>query len=122
MTKSAHLPKKSSSTTDEILHDLADVFAQKNADYGSADLKYAKILAILIDKPESVFLDADGKVSIRKMRLFGIFSMILTKVIRYANLAFNNTNRNFESTSDTAKDMSVYASMMASADSSREII
>jgi len=85
---------------------LESMFEKKNSDYGNSFSKFGQICHVLF--PDGIKLESE-----EDFVKFGLFSNILTKLNRLANLEFNKKgDSNFESISDTCDDLSVYSQIL----------
>lgn len=85
-------------TVPEILKEKAKLFEEKGKEYGHSYLQYGDVMLALFPK-------GLPKIETKKeWNKFGIFNMLVHKLIRLANT-------NFEST-DSIKDLQVYAAML----------
>jgi hypothetical protein len=87
-----------SKTVPEILREKAELFEEKGKQYGHSYLQYGEVMKALFP---------GGLPAIKSQRdwnMFGIYSMMVHKMLRLANM-------NFEST-DSIKDLQVYAAML----------
>lgn len=75
---------------------------RKNKDYGNAKDVMGKVYKILF--PNGVKLETANQFG-----EFAVFQMIMTKVLRFANLSQSKGMPNFESVDDTLKDLGNYA-------------
>lgn len=95
-------------TPDELLHDLADVFEEKNDDYGDSWRLTGEILHLAAGG-ETVELETPEDF-IR----FGLWTRRLDKVVRAFHGEFVvDGEPNFEAIRDTLEDEAVYAAMHA---------
>jgi hypothetical protein len=75
---------------------------KKNKDYGNAKEVAGKLMKMMF--PKGIKL-----VTASQFNEFNMFVMIMSKVIRFANLSQSNGDPNFESIEDTLKDLGNYA-------------
>lgn len=89
------------------IKELAELFEKKNADYGDSWRMSGLILYLILGP---VCLDTPYK-----QMAYGVFTRMLDKVVRAANLIFCATERQVqdEKPSRTLEDLGVYAQMIA---------
>lgn len=87
----------------DYMMDGAKLYKKKNKDYGDSYNQYGEVMSKLF--PKGVVLKTVGDYN-----KFGVFSHILTKIIRYSNLF--DKDAKFESKNDTVKDLGVYSFML----------
>lgn len=75
---------------------------RKNKDYGNAKETMGSVYQILF--PKGLKLETANQFG-----EFAVFQMIMTKVMRFANLCQSKSDPNFESIEDTLKDLGNYA-------------
>jgi len=85
-------------TVPEILKEKAELFEEKGKEYGHSYLQYGEVMVALF--PGKL----PNLVTAEEWNKFGIFNMLVHKIIRLANT-------NFESV-DSIKDIQVYAAML----------
>jgi len=89
---------KMNKTVPEFLKEKAKLFEEKGKEYGHSYLQYGDVMVALFPK-------GLPKIETKKeWNKFGIFNMLVHKLIRLANT-------NFESV-DSIKDIQVYAAML----------
>ena len=84
---------------------LEEIFNKKNTDYGNAHLKNGDVLYSMF--PKGIELK-----TVEDFINFGIFQMMITKMLRIGNLTFKNQNPNNESIADSCNDLSIYSQML----------
>lgn len=97
-------------TPDQILHDAADLFKNKNskANYGDGYYRFGDVMMGLF--PEGLLLSTK-----EDWVKFGILGAIVSKVMRLSNVIFQELDEGeVENRNDNAKDGSVYMAMLAS--------
>jgi len=87
---------------DQEYQDAMELCQRKNKDYGNAKDVMGKVYKILF--PNGVKLETANQFG-----EFAVFQMIMTKVLRFANLSQSKGVPNFESVDDTLKDLGNYA-------------
>jgi len=92
---------------DELLKNFSNIFLEKNSDdcYGNSYKDYGKLCLLLF--PNGLTLNS--KESFDR---FGVFSMIVHKVLRLSK-ALNTGRFNVEKPFDNAKDLAIYSAMLA---------
>lgn len=101
------------STPEEYLSDGAEVYAEKNEDYGDSWRKIGEILHLL-SHGETVELETpEDHIA------YGLYTRRLDKIARAFNGEFVAEDMNFESIEDAHQDEMVYAAMHASNQSAR---
>lgn len=92
----------------DLLKDFSSFFESKNSDscYGDSYLFFGDLMDKLF--PEGILIK--GKDSFNK---FGIFSMIVHKMIRTSKVVSNQFKYDFEKPFDNARDLSIYSAMLA---------
>lgn len=78
-----------------------DICCKKNKDYGDAKNQFGKLMMILL--PKGLILTTAAE-----MNEFAIFTELLKKITRFANL-WRANSANFESVDDTLLDLGNYA-------------
>lgn len=97
------------SEPDDILQELAEVYRDKEEDYGQAWKLAGEIFYILANE-EPVTIE-----SVEDWIVIGLYYERLIKIIRSFNGEFNlDKEMNFEDIEDSLKDPAVYAVMHAS--------
>lgn len=79
-----------------------ELCVKKNKDYGNAKEIAGKIMKIMF--PKGIKLETS-----HQFNEFNMFVMIMSKVVRFANLSQSKGVPNFESIEDTLKDLGNYA-------------
>lgn len=101
---------ESTPTPDEILQDGADVYCQKNTDYGSSWRLAGDTLAIWAQS-----MDADVDIQDEREAIsIGLYFQRMHKLVRGFNLEFGHGEPKNEPIVDSHEDESVYAAMAAS--------
>jgi len=97
---------------DEILRDNAEMYREKNDDYGDSWRLSGKTIAMWLQHAgiDEVRLPADEDT----WNSIGLFTRRLDKLVRAFNAEFVVDELNFESTADAHEDESTYAAMAAS--------
>ena len=98
-------------TPAEVLADSAQLYEQKNEDYGNSWTLVGETIALWSDELGVDEIDPTDPEQAAKM---GIYWERLIKLIRAFNLEFNDETPNNESTAESHQDASTYAAMHAS--------
>ena len=100
----------STPTPDEILKDNAELYKQKNEDYGDSWKLAGYTLAMWADRLDGDvdMQDPDEAIS------FGLYVQRIHKLIRAFNLEFGHGDPNNEPIAESHRDESTYAAMHSS--------
>lgn len=101
------------STPEEYLSDGAEVYAEKNEDYGDSWRKIGEILHLLSHGKTVELETPEDHIA------YGLYTRRLDKIARAFNGEFIAEDMNFESIEDAHQDEMVYAAMHASNQSAR---
>jgi hypothetical protein len=81
----------------ELLKEKADLFEAKSKEYGNSYLQYGKVM-------KEIFPNGFNCNNVDEWNKFGIFSMMVHKLLRTANTNFKSI--------DSIKDMQVYGAIL----------
>lgn len=98
-------------TPDEILRANADLFEEKDEDYGSSWRVAGETIAFWADQMD---FDSIDPADHRQMISMGLYFQRLHKLTRAMNLEFGNGDPNNEPIAESHRDESTYAGIHAS--------
>lgn len=81
---------------------LEDIFKKKDKAYGQTYIRFGEVF-------KAIFPDGLQMKTTRQFILLGLYSAMIGKCLRIANLVFKNGDPNFESVEDTCDDLSIYS-------------
>jgi hypothetical protein len=96
---------------DEILRDNADLFEQKNEDYGGSWRLAGETMALWADELDFDDIDPSNE---RDMISLGLYFQRLHKLTRAMNLEFGDGDPNNEPIAESHEDESTYAGIHTS--------
>ena len=96
---------------DDVLRDNADLFEQKNEDYGGSWRLAGETLAMWADELDFEEIDPSDE---RQMVSVGLYFQRLHKLVRATNLEFGDGDPNNEPIAESHRDESTYAGIHTS--------